>query len=195
MADAVRRCPVCEHPSVLAINHAILNNKSYRAIARDFRIGSEASGTFRPDHKKVVRHAEGCMATSYQQVQEESLSTQGRAIQERMKWLDEQVDVVVADALAGEVLMLGDVPLLNDDGSEKRIRTVAHLRALLAAVREGRQNQALLAKLAGALPEGDDDADLMRQALENPEARRLVQELERVLAEAAQAAGQNQIES
>lgn len=196
MADAVRRCAICEHDSVAAINAAILNGKAYRAIARDFRIGSSKSGTFHPDHKKVLRHAEGCLATSYREVQQESLTAQGRAIQERMKHLDAQVDVAIAEALEGEPLMAGDTPLLNDDGTPQRVRTVAHMRVLLAAVREGRHNAALIAKLAGALPDEDEAAlEAARLGMENPEVRALVQQIEELLAAAAQAEGRNKIET
>lgn len=181
---------------MLGINAAVLNGKSYRAIARDFKIGSESSGSFRPDHKKVMRHAEGCMETSYQKVQESNLTAQGEVLHARMKFLDEQVDVAIADALKGEPLMVGDVPMLNDDGSPQTVRTVAHVRALLAAVREGRQNAALVAKLAGALPESDEaELEAMRKMLDNPAARHLVVKLEELLAAEAQAEGRNKIES
>lgn len=194
--SAVRRCVVCEHPSVLAINAAVLNGKSYRAIARDFKIGSEASGTFRPDHKKVLRHAEGCMSTSYQEVQKTNLVGQGEAIHARMKELEEHVNTVLADALEGRIVMVGDVPMLNDDGSPKRERTTGDLRVIIAAVREGRHNQALIAKLAGALPEGDEgEMDDLRKLLEMPEARALVVKLEGMLAERADREGANKLES
>jgi hypothetical protein len=196
VTEAVQRCAVCEHPSVLGINAAILNGKSFRAIARDFKIGSERSGTFTPDHKKVSRHAERCMATSYQQIQETNLTTQGKAIQARLQYLDEQVDLAIADAREGEVVMVGDAPMLDADGQQMRRRSAAHLRVLLAAVREGRHNQALIAKLAGALPDEDGtELEAMKRLLESPEARRLVQQLEEVLAAEAQAEGRNKIES
>lgn len=184
-------CQVCEHPSVLGVNQAILNGKSYRAIARDFKIGSERSGTFRPDHKKVIRHAEECMATSYQKVQEANLTAQGEALVARMKELDGHVDTVLAEALEGEPIMVGDVPLLQDDGSPMTRR---NLRVILAAVREGRHNTALRAKLAGAMP--DEDADALEQArkgLEDPEVRRLVQQMEERLAELESAQGRDKV--
>lgn len=194
--SAVRRCPVCEHPSVLAINAAILNGKSYRALARDFRIGSERSGKFTPDHKKVSRHAEGCMATSFQEVQKANLTGQGEAIHARMKELEEHVNTVLADALEGRIVMVGDTPMLNDDGTPKRERTTGDLRVIIAAVRESRHNQALVAKLAGALPEGDEaEMDDLRKLLEMPEARALVAKLEGMLAAKADAEGANKIES
>jgi hypothetical protein len=192
---AVRRCPVCEHPSVLGINAAILNGKSYRAISRDFRIGSERSGKFTPDHKKVMRHAEGCMETSYQQVQKAKLEGQGEAIHARMKELEEHVNTVLADALEGRIVMVGDAPMLNEDGSPLRERTTSDLRVIIAAVREARHNQALVAKLAGALPEGDEgEMDDLRKLLEMPEARALVAKLEGMLAAKADAEGANKIE-
>lgn len=194
MTDAVRRCQVCEHPSVLGINQAILNGKSFRAIARDYKIGSERSGTFTPDHKKVIRHAEGCLATSYQQVQETNLTAQGQAIQARLDFLDEQVDTAIQDARDGEPLMIGDTPALNEDGSIKMVRRAGHLRVLLAAVREGRHNAEMKAKLAGAMPEQDQGAlELARKGLDDPEARRLIQELEQRLADMETAAGRDQV--
>lgn len=194
MAEPVRRCPVCDHPSVLGINQAILNGKAYRAIARDYKIGSERSGTFTPDHKKVSRHAEGCMATSFQAVQEQNLTAQGVAIQARMKFLDEQVDQAIQDALEGEPVMIGDTPMLNDDGSPMKVRRASHLRVLLAAVREGRQNQALIAKLSGAVPDEDQDAlEAARAAQENPEVRQLLVQVEELLAKAQTAAGDDKI--
>lgn len=185
------RCSVCQHPSVLGINQAILNGKSYRAIARDFKVGSERSGTFKPDHKKVIAHAEGCMATSYQKVQEANLTAQGEALVARMKELDEHVDTVLREALEGDPVMVGDVPLLKDDGSPVTRR---QLRVILAAVREGRHNTALRAKLAGAMPEEDQDAlEKARQGLEDPEVRRLVQQMEERLAELETAQGRDQV--
>lgn len=196
MAEPVRRCPVCEHPSVLAINQAILNGKSFRAIARDFQVGSARSGEFRPDHKKVSRHAEGCMATSFQAIQETNLTAQGAAIQARLKYLDDQVDTAIQDALEGEVVMLGDAPMLDDEGKPVHRRTISHVRALLAAVREGRQNQALMAKLAGALPEEDQDAlEKARQGLQDPTVRRLLQEMEERMAELESVAGRDQVDT
>lgn len=193
-AQPVRRCPVCEHPSVLGINAAILNQKSYRAIARDFRIGSERSGEFKPDHSKVRRHVDGCMATSFQQIQESNLTLQGEAIHARLKFLDEQVDTVIKDALEGQPIMVGDAPLLNDDGTPQTVRTPSHLRALLGAVREGRHNAALTAKLSGAMPEEDAGAlENARKGLEDPDARKLVQQLEQRLAELENAAGRDQV--
>jgi len=196
MAEPVRRCAVCAHPSILGINAAILNGKPFRAIARDFKIGSERSGTFTPDHKKVTRHAEGCMATSFQQIQDTNLTAQGEAIQARLRFLDEQVDTAIKDALEGEPVMVGDAPLLNDDGSPKMRRSIAHVRALLAAVREGRQNAALVAKLAGAMPEEDLEAlERARAGLDNPEVRRLMLQVEELLAQQAQEAGHNKLET
>jgi len=194
VTEPVRRCPVCDHPSVLGINQAILNGKPFRQIARTYKIGSERSGEFRPDHKKVIRHAEGCMATSFQKVQETGLTAQGEAIQARLRFLDEQVDTAIQDALKGEEVMMGDAPLLGEDGHPVTRRTISHIRALLAAVREGRQNAALVAKLAGAMPEEDLDAlDRARQGLEDPAVRRLVQQMEERLAELESQAGRDQV--
>lgn len=191
MSEPVRRCPVCEHPSVLGINQAILNGKPFRAIARDFKVGSEASGKFRPDHKKVTRHAEGCMATSYQKVQESNLTAQGEALVARMRELDAHVDTVLQEALEGDPVMVGDTPLLNDDGSPVTRR---NLRIILGAVREGRHNTALRAKLAGAMPEEDQSAlELARKGLEDPVVRRHLQEMEARLAELETEQGRDKV--
>jgi len=191
----VQRCPVCEHPSVLGVNQAILNGKSFRAIARDFKVGSERSGQFRPDHKKIIRHAERCLTTSFQKVQETNLTAQGQAIQARLKFLEEQVDTAIEDARQGELVMVGDTPMLDDEGKPVYRRSISHIRALLAAVREGRQNQALVAKLAGALPEEDQDAlEKARLGLEDPEVRRYVQMMEERLAHLEAAAGRDQVD-
>lgn len=191
---AVRRCSVCQHPSVLGINQAILNGKAYRAIARDWKIGSERSGTFHPDHKKVIRHAEDCLATSFQKVQETNLTAQGEALQARLRYLDEQVDTAITDALKGELVMVGDTPMLDDDGKPVERRSIAHIRALLGAVREGRHNAALMAKLSGAMPDEDQEAlEKARQGLEDPESRRLIQELEERLASLETEQGRDQV--
>lgn len=196
MTEPVQRCPVCEHPSILGINQAILNGKSYRGVARDFRIGSERSGTFYPNHKKVSRHAERCMATSFQQIQETNLTAQGVAIAARLAYLDEQVDTAIADALKGEVVFIGDAPMLDDEGKPVERRSISHVRALLAAVREGRQNAALKAKLAGAMPEEDGDAlAAARAGLEDPAVRALLHQMEERLAEMEAAQGRDKIES
>ena len=194
MTAPMRTCAVCEHESVSAINAAILNRKSYRSIAVNFRIGSNRSGTFRPDHKKVLRHAEKCMAASFEAVQEANLNVQGRAIQERLKHLEDQVDVAIADALKGEPVMVGDVPMLDDEGKPLYVRRVGHLRVLLAAVREGRHNQELVAKLAGAMPDEDTEAlEASRKSLEDPEVRKLVQQVEALLAEKETREGRDQV--
>lgn len=195
-SGAVQRCPVCEHPSVLGINQAILNGKSFRSIAEHYRIGSERSGTFRPDHKKVSRHAERCLATSFQQIQKDSLEAQGAAMMARLKYLDEQVDTAITDALRGEIVMVGDAPMLDDDGNPVERRSISHVRALLAAVREGRHNVALVAKLAGALPDEDADAlERARKGLEDPEVRKLMQKVEELLADKERRDGHDRIES
>lgn len=196
MSKALQRCQVCEHPSVFGINNAILNGKSYRALARDFKIGSEASGKFVPDHKKVIRHAENCMATSFQKVQDDNLTAQGAAIQNRLQQLDEHVDTAIQDALEGEPVMLGDTPMLKDDGSPMMIRRTAHLRVLLAAVREGRHNAELKAKLAGAMPEEDGSAaDAARKGLEDPEVRKLMQQMEERMALLEAQAGRDKLDA
>jgi len=180
-----RLCQVCEHLSRLAIDQAILNNKPLRVIAREFGIGSGQFGTpsFKEDHKKLSRHVERCMGEAYRAAKEADLEASGLALVNRMRQLDEIVDEVLERSREGEPILVDDVPLLNPDGSPmKRFKDTT----LLAAIREARRNTELRAKLAGALPEGDEDAVAKaRAALNSPAARRLVTELERTLADEA----------
>jgi hypothetical protein len=190
----VQRCQVCQHPSVLGINTAITNGKSYRAISRDYHIGSEASGTFKPDHQKVKRHAERCLATSFQEIQKTSMEVQGAAIHVRLKELEAHVDKVIQDAQEGDIVMVGDTPLLDEEGHPRTHRTTSHLRVILGAVRESRQTQALIAKLAGAMPDEDTEgAEAAREGLKDPKVRALVQEMEKRLAELQTEAGHDQV--
>jgi hypothetical protein len=178
---AERPCAVCQHPSRLAIDQAILNGKALRAIARDFRVGSERSGTFREDHKKIERHRDKCMGEAYRAAKEADLEASGLALVNRMKELDEAVDEVLTRSRSGEVVYDGEgiAPLLNEDGTERKRYSD---RTILAAVREARRNTEMRAKLAGAVPDGDPESlDRQRAALENPKARKLMAELDALL--------------
>jgi hypothetical protein len=177
-----RPCQVCQHPSRLAIDQAILNGKALRAIARDFGIGAHpGTDQFKPDHKKVERHRDRCMGEAYRKAREDDLEASGLALVNRMKELDEAADEVLNRARKGEVVRDADgIPLLAEDGSaERRFND----RTILAAIREARRNTEMRAKLAGAVPEGDPEA-LARQraALSDPRARRLMAELDAILA-------------
>lgn len=182
MARNEGRCQVCEHPSRLAIDQAILNGKSHRAIARDFNIGSGV-GTdhFKADHKKISRHIERCMGEAYRAAKEADLEASGLALVNRMKHLDDVVDEVLARARKGEPMVDSDgIPLLDEEGQPRRLfrETV-----LLAAIREARRNTEMRAKLAGVTPEGDEGAlEAAKAALASPEARRLLTQLDEALA-------------
>lgn len=175
-----RPCQVCQHESRLSIDQAILNGKGLRAIARDFGIGSRV-GTpdFRPDHKKVERHRDGCMGEAYRAAREADLEKSGLALVNRMKELDEAVDEVLARARKGEPVYdaEGVTLLMDTDGVTPLVRY--NDRTLLAAIREARRNTEMRAKLAGAVPEGDQDSlDQARALLASPEARRLLAQLD-----------------
>lgn len=175
-----RPCSVCLHPSRLAIDQAILNGKGLRPIARDFSIGSGEPGTksFKPDHKKVERHRDRCMGEAYQAARKADLEASGLALVNRMIQMDEVVDEVIARHRKGEPILEDGVPLLNDDGSPMvRFKDAT----LLAAVREARRNTEMRAKLAGAMPESnEDDLERLRAGLSNPEVRRLLAEVDRI---------------
>jgi len=176
---AKRTCQVCEHPSRMAIDQAVLNGKALRAIARDFGIGSNV-GTedFRPDHKKLSTHVDRCMGEAYQAAKAADLEASGLALVNRLKHLDDVVDEVIARHREGVTLLdRDDLPVLDP-------RTGDQLRAhndtaLLRAIGEARRNTELRAKLAGAVPDGDPEGlEKSRQLLASPAARRLLAELD-----------------
>lgn len=175
-----RPCSVCQHPSRLAIDQAILNGKALRAIARDFGIGSGEYGTdsFKPDHKKVERHRERCMGEAYRAAKAADLEASGLALVNRMKELDEAVDEVLNRARSGEVVYDPEhiAPLLDEDGRPLRRYND---RTILAAVQQARRNTELRAKLAGATEDTDPEAlERQRQMLGDPKARKLMAELD-----------------
>lgn len=178
-----RPCSVCQHPSRLAIDQAILNGKALRAIARDFGIGSGEYGTdsFKADHKKVERHRERCMGEAYRAAKAADLEASGLALVNRVKELDEIVDEVLVRERKGQVVMdsEGIAPLLDDDGNPLRR---FNDRTILAAVREARRNTEMRAKLSGAVPDGDPEAlARQRDLLRDPKARALMAELDALI--------------
>ena len=185
-----RPCSLCQHPSRHAIDQALLNGKGLRPIATDFQIGSGTPGTdtFRADHKKVERHRDRCMAEAYRHAQEQSLDDSGMALVDRMHHLDQVVDETLARLREGAVITDANGPMLHPETGEPLKRH--NDSAILAAVREARRNVEMRARLAGSLPEGDQDAlDQARRLLDSPEARRRVAELEAMLAERNGGAG------
>lgn len=187
-----RQCAVCGHASRAAIETAILNGKAASTIARDFGFLYTRSkdGAQVPDHRIVTRHRDTHMGRAYQHAMEEREVQSGVAIAKRLEHLDDQVDKVIAHALEGEPVIIGDAPLLNDDGSPVMRRD---WRLLLAAVGHGRANAELLAKLSGRTEQDPQDLDAIRAHLASPEARRLLAQLESLAAreqtEAAQDRG------
>lgn len=184
-------CGVCVHPSRKAIETAILNQKSMTAIARDFGFTYTRTkdDAVVGDHKAIQRHRDGCMPGAYQRAMEEREVQSGVAIAARLEELEEHVSKVLDEAWKGVPVVVGDVPLLNEDGSP----VMRHdLRLVLAAVREGRGNMELLGKLTGRTEQDPEDLDAVRKHLSSPEARRLLAELEALAAaedDAAEAHG------
>lgn len=180
------RCSVCSHDSRAAIDQAILNQKSLASIARTFGFtykGKDDKPT--PDHKIIARHRDRCMPDAYQEAVKDAKTTSGLQIANRLKYLDEQVDLVIETARKGHPIMVGDAPLLDDDGKPVWAIHVPELRALLAAVREGRQNAELLGRLAGTVTDPDDEAlEAIRQAQSDPKVRAILAELDRAMADA-----------
>jgi hypothetical protein len=179
-----RPCAVCNHPSRAAIEQAILNQKSLSAIARDFpgfTYTRRKDGAQVPDHKIIQRHRDGCMPDAYQKAVEERELESGVAIAHRLRMLDDEVDKVIAAANKGRPLMVGDIPLLDEDG---QMVMVHDWRLLLAAVDRARANVELLAKLSGRTETDPQELDAIRRHLESPQARRLLAELEKLAADA-----------
>lgn len=186
MAGEGKRCRVCHHPSRLAIEQAILNAKPKSGIARDFGFvytrGSD--GKEMPDHKVIQRHSDRCMAGAYERAVQNQETKSGEQIVKRLEQLDEEVDRVIDAARKGFPILVGDIPLLDDDGRQ----VLRHdWRLLLAAVREGRANAELTAKLSGRVEGEPEDLDKAREHLQSPEARKLLQQLERLAAQEGKA--------
>lgn len=185
------RCRVCAHPSRMAIDQAILNGKSFNQIARDFgwTYVRKSDGEAVANGAPVRAHANRCMAEAYQAAKAETLLAAGTAISQRIQHLDGVADEVIERNRVGTprftTVTQGDeevtVPLL-DPATGKALREWND-RVLLIAVREARQNAETLARLAGALPEGDrDNLDHVRAAQADPETRRLLAEIDEKLA-------------
>jgi hypothetical protein len=158
------------------------------SIARTFGFTYEGKdGEPKPDHKIVKRHRDRCMPDAYQEAVKDAKTTSGLQIANRLKYLDDQVDLVIETARKGHPVMVGDAPLLDEEGKPVWAIHVAELRALLAAVREGRQNAELLGRLAGTVTDPDDEAmEAIRQAQMDPKVRKALADLDRLMADADQ---------
>ena len=94
------------------------------------------------------------------------------------------MDEVLEETRKGYPVTSSDgTPLLNPDGSPVVRRDS---RVILAAVKEARANAEMLARLSGAAPEDAEDADdaanAARAAVQDPEVRRLLTQVEEHLA-------------
>ena len=182
MSTRTHPCQVCQHLSRDAIDQAIVNGKSHRAVARDFGIGSGTPGTetFKPDHKKVARHVEQCMGEAFRASKAAAQEASGDALVARMRELDAAVDEVLERTRAGKVVTDEHGPVLDPEtGQPLRVYMDS---TLLAAVREARRNTELRARLGGAMS-ADEAAqvELMRRGLEQPGVRAQVAALEQAL--------------
>lgn len=189
-------CTVCNHPDRGAIETAILNGRAMRDVCRQFGIGSGVFGTdtFKPDHKKLERHAgsrdgtiRGHMAEAYQEVMAGRLAESGQAIVSRLEQLHHVTEETMARLRAGTVVEDAQGPVLDPAKPGEYLRRFDN-RGILAAVREARANIEVEARLAGALPDGDPDAaEHARAGLESPEVRSLIAQAEAHLAQQATA--------
>lgn len=174
------RCPVCSHDSRAAIEQAILNGKPRAQVALTFGI----TYTRGSDGKKVgnastiTRHLKH-MGDAFQKAMDERDLASGEAMAARLRVLEDEVDRVIRRANEGTVVMVGDVPLLDDEG--RQIMRYDN-RLLLSAVAQARANVELIAKLAGKVENDPTDLDATRHHLRSPEARRLLARLEELAA-------------
>lgn len=175
------RCPVCSHESRAAIEQAILNGKPKATVARTFGFTYTrgADGKVMGNHKVIQKHLDACMGEAFQKALEDRELASGEAMATRLRVLEAEVDKVIERANEGSVVMVGDVPLLDDEG--RQVRTYDN-RLILAAVREARANVELVAKLAGKVETDPEDLEATRMHLRSPEARRLLARLEELAA-------------
>lgn len=178
-----RRCPVCSHDSRAAIEQAILNGKPHAQIAKTFGFtyvrGSDDK--VMGNHKVIKNHLDH-MGEDFQKAMEDRDLASGEALAARLRVLEAEVDKVIARANEGQVVMVGDVPLLDDEG-----RQVIRYdnRLILAAIAQARANVELIAKLAGKVEADPTDTEATRQHLRSPEARRLLARLDELAAQEA----------
>ena len=177
------RCPVCAHESRAAIEQAILNGKPKAQVAKTFGFTYTRSKDQKVmgNHKVIQNHLDRCMGEAFQKSLDAREMASGEAMATRLRVLEAEVDKVLARANEGKPLLVGDVPLLDDDGKPVM---VYDNRLILAAIREARGNVELLAKLAGKLENDPEGMDAVRAHLQSPEARRLLARLEELAAQA-----------
>lgn len=175
------RCPVCSHDSRAAIEQAILNGKPKAQVALTFGFtyvrGSDQK--VMGNHKVITNHLEH-MGEAFQKAMEDRDLASGEAMATRLRTLEAEVDKVIARANEGKPLLVGDVPLLDDEG--KPIMVYDN-RLILAAVSQARANVELIAKLAGKVEADPTDTEAVRQHLRSPEARRLLARLDELSAQ------------
>lgn len=176
-----RRCPVCSHDSRAAIEQAVLNGKPHAQIALTFGFTYTRSKDDKVmgNHKVIKNHLTH-MGESFQKAMEDRDLASGEAMAARLRVLEAEVDGVLKRANAGEPVMVGDVPLLNEDGSPV-LRY--DNRLILAAIAQARANVELIAKLAGKVEADPTDTEAVRQHLRSPEARRLLARLDELAAQ------------
>lgn len=176
------KCTICWHPDRQAIEQQIINGKPLRQIAIQWgwSYTNGKTGKVEGDHKRVSLHRDKCMAADYAYATGADKAETGFAIQARLDELDRHIDTVLKRRLAGHPVEVEGVALLNEDGSPQ---LVYDDRLILLAVREARRNLDARWRFASGLPEPDKDSmEQARQAMADPEVRRLLQTVEETLA-------------
>lgn len=161
-----------------------MNGKPAATIAKTFGFTYTRSSDGREvgNHKPIQRHLDKCMGEAFKASIEAREMASGEAMATRLRALEAEVDKVLERANRGTPVLVGDVPLLDDEGRQV---LVYDNRLVLAAIREARGNVELLAKLAGKVENDPEDLGALRAHLQSPEARRLLARLEAMAAEQA----------
>lgn len=155
-------CTVCRHDERLVIEQMLVNGKSHQSIADRFGVSRSA----------VQRHGAKCVPDVIAQAKQAEAELRGLRIVDRVRRFDQYVDEVIERARNPEPVV---EVLANGE-------TVTHPvppndRIILQAIKEGRANAELVAKMLGDLPP-EDGADKARKALLDPETARMVAEVE-----------------
>ena len=175
------RCPVCSHDSRAAIEQAILNGKPKTQVALTFGFTYTRAkdGKVMGNHKVITNHLDH-MGEAFRKAMDDRDLASGEAMAARLRVLEAEVDKVLERANAGQPVLVGDVPLLDDEG--RQVMRYDN-RLVLAAVAQARANVELMAKLAGKVENDPEDLDAVRAHLQSPKARRLLAELEALAAQ------------
>lgn len=162
------------------MENAIINGQPVYAIAKEFGVSDDA----------LYNHRDKCVKEAIEAAIGAERVTTGLRLIDRVTRLDELVEGVVSRTLepALQPMVRADGTVVIDGEGEPRMWTPpVNDRLILHAVREARENAALVAKVLGDLPP-ENAVGAAQRALADPKAARIAAELEEMLAAAEDAA-------